>query len=113
MRQLSFTLLDLIQLGVILPHFNSTTKVAFPGRHEIHDHTDRLLISSYNRFDEEYHQLKLSLPELDDSTIQEARDTLYEKYKKEIVSSEVPDIVVTSDNIPDVKVFLIGPFFNQ
>jgi hypothetical protein len=54
MKQLAFTMLDLIQLGEILPHFDSKTKTTAVSHHEIHDHSDSLLISRCNEFDKQY-----------------------------------------------------------
>jgi hypothetical protein len=51
MKQLAFTLLELIQLGDVIPHYHSVTRKARPGRHEVHDRADTLLISSCNAFD--------------------------------------------------------------
>jgi hypothetical protein len=39
-KQLTFTLLDLTQLGDIVPFFNTSKKEAAIDRHEIHDSTD-------------------------------------------------------------------------
>jgi hypothetical protein len=53
-KQLTFTLLDLIQLGDIVPFFNSIKNVATRDMHEVHDYSDDLLVTTFNKFDDEY-----------------------------------------------------------
>ena len=50
MNQLSFTLLDLCQLGDIEPYYNTITKQNDLSQHEIHDLSDKLLVSSLGMF---------------------------------------------------------------
>ena len=40
MSQLSLKLIDLIQLGDIVPYFNTKDKVPTADRHEVHDYDD-------------------------------------------------------------------------
>ena len=109
MKQLNFTLLDLIQLGDIVPFFNTATKDATPDRHEVHDNTDKLLVSSYNKFDEEYNQLTNELcGDGDTLSVQMVRGAIFMKYREILNKNETPTISVTADNIDQVKVVLIG-----
>ena len=51
MHQLTFTLLDLIQLGDIVPFFNTATKLSDPDRHEVHYYNnDNLVVSNIELF---------------------------------------------------------------
>ena len=50
MNQLSFTLLDLCQLGDIEPFYNTVTKQLDDSQHEVHDLTDKLLVRSLGLF---------------------------------------------------------------
>jgi len=56
-HQLSFTLRDLIQLGDIVPYYNSSDKSITADRHEVHDYEDKLLISHVNKFQDKYNDL--------------------------------------------------------
>ena len=56
-RQLAFTLLDLIQLGDIVPHMDSITNVAAPNRHEVHEHGGVLLHGTFNSFEDMYNEM--------------------------------------------------------
>lgn len=69
MKQLAFNMLDLIQLGEILPHFDSKTKTTALSLHEVHDHSDSLLISRYNQFDKQYENMRSELAGLEDLAI--------------------------------------------
>ena len=50
MNQLSFTLLDLCQLGDIEPYYNTVTKQVDNSQHEVHDLSDKLLVRNLGLF---------------------------------------------------------------
>ena len=110
-RQLSFTLLDLIQLGEIVPHYDTHTKTAVPGQHEVHDYTDKLLVSSRNLFDDKLNYLKLKLGIQDEKAFSEVRGGVYGFYKEVIARAPGAGTLVTAENIHEVKVVLINEFF--
>lgn len=112
LKHLSFTLLDLIQLGDIVPHYNSTNLTGVLDHHEVHDRSDSLLISRMNLFEDKYHELrnKLGVADKLDLKYQGARGGIYKKYKMILERPQVADTLVTPENIHEVKVLLTGKF---
>jgi hypothetical protein len=103
-------LLDIIQLGEIVPFFNTVKKEAAIDRHEVHDLTNELLISNYNKFDHGFGILANELGGTEESNynVQRARGSVFKKYKGIVDLNEAPTIALTSENIHEVKVVLIG-----
>jgi len=111
LKQLAFNLFDLIQLGEILPHFDSKTKITAISHHDVHYHSDSLLISRFNEFDKQYENMRSELGGLEDLAIQQVRGSFYSTYKGIINGPSVADTIVTAENISEVKVLLLNSFF--
>jgi hypothetical protein len=104
--QLTFSLLDLIQLGDIVPHYNTIEKKSVADWHEIHDYEDKLLISHFSKFDDKFRELVLK-PQIDEYSLQSTRGKTYHKYKAIVNTQEKSTTHVTAENIHEVKVVLL------
>jgi hypothetical protein len=79
-----------IQFGDVVPHFDSTTNKAAPGRHEIHVLSDELLLSSVNALDEDLLKMRQECGYADKLS-SKARRAVYARYKQVIDEARVPD----------------------
>jgi hypothetical protein len=103
-------LLDLIQFGDVVPLFDSVKNSPTIDRHEVHIHDYDRFLSHFNKFDTLYTDLVNEVGAVDDLHIQPVRGTLFHKYKKSLESQETPTTVVTTENIHEVRVVLLGNF---
>lgn len=113
-RQLSFTLLDLMQLGDLRLNYDSVNKVHLPGHHEVHDPTGSQLLAAFNQFEISYAAMRKRLEGLegyDDYQLQLSRGGSYADLKDLVNSPRAPNVLISPDNIHDVKVVLVGEFF--
>ena len=76
----------------------------------MHDYTNSFLISHTNLFEDKYHELKLKLGITDEYLIQGVRGSVYKKYREMVDSPQAADVLVTAENIHEVKVALTGKF---
>ena len=106
MNQLTFSLLDLIQLGDIIPHYSTKDKKHIADLHEVHDFEDKLLVSHYSMFKDKYVELTLKL-RTEDYNLQSSKGTTYLKYREIVNSPEAPTIDITAENIHEVKLVLL------
>ena len=105
MNQLSFTLLDLCQLGDIEPYYNTVTKQLDNSQHEVHDLSDKLLVSSLEQFQHQYNDLVHRLGG-DEMKVQTIKGTLFKEYSDLYKAKQVPSIEITEDNVHEAKVVL-------
>jgi hypothetical protein len=106
-KQLSFSLLDLIQFGDVVPFFNSGMKIKDTGRQEVHFYDFDHFLSHHNKLEEQYQLLSIELR--DQYFVGKARGDLYSVYKAIVETQDVPTTVITADNIHEVKI-LLGDF---
>ena len=107
MNQLSFTLLDLCQLGDIEPYYNTVTKQLDNSQHEVHDLSDKLLVSSLEQFQHQYNDLVHRLGG-DEMKVQTIKGTLFKEYSDLYKAKQVPSIEITEDNVHEAKVVLLN-----
>ena len=105
MNQLTFSLLDLCQLGDIVPFYNTATKLGDPDRHEVHDYSDKLLVRSLGLFQDKYNELVDKLGG-DEQNVTTVKGDLYQELKAFILNPEPPTTLITEENIHEVKVVL-------
>ena len=105
MNQLTFSLLDLCQIGDIVPFYNTATKLGDPDRHEVHDYSDKLLVRSLGLFQDKYNELVDKLGG-DEQNVTTVKGDLYQELKAFILNPEPPTSLITEENIHEVKVVL-------
>lgn len=77
----------------------------------MHDNFDSILISSWNLFDGKYIELLLKLGIKDEYLISSVRGTLFKKYREIVTGTQAAaEVLVTQENIHEVKVALTGKF---
>ena len=106
MNQLTFGLLDIIQLGDIIPHYSTKDKKHIADLHEVHDFEDKLLVTHYSMFKDKYIELTLKL-QTDEYNLQSSKGKTFMKYREILNGPEEPTIDITAENIHEVKLVLL------